>query len=508
MQISSLLNNFPTLRLAKGSKDSDIGYIWTDSRLIEKKDIFLIDDNNCKIEHFQNAIDNGSTTCIAYKGSKFLDEAINYFPTVIESEELILSIHGDIASFLLGHPSKNLKIFAVTGTNGKTSVTHILYHFSMTLGIKSGVIGTVNARFGTETIDTGYTTPEPSLLQKILRAMVDDEIEFVFMEASSHGLKLGRMNGVEIDVAIFTNLTKDHLDFHKTMDDYLLSKFQLFVLLEKSSKKDKYGIVYKDASGGSEIAKLLADRSMKTPISYIGKGEEFQFMNTTLGIKGSDFLFCHSIPESTFQRTLRIKTNLLGGFNVINLSIAIATWMSTDIAPEKLSFLCEYVPRIPGRFDIYHSSTGDKLAVVDYAHTPDAILNILQSCREMKPTYLICLFGCGGDRDRTKRTEMAKIAEDNSDLVIITSDNPRTESPSLILDEIQSGFSKDFTSFQRIEDRRDAIRYGIEQLPAGGILAVCGKGHENYQIIGKEKLYFHDGEEVEFAFKNFDPDRM
>jgi UDP-N-acetylmuramoyl-L-alanyl-D-glutamate--2,6-diaminopimelate ligase len=189
----------------------------------------------------------------------------------------------------------------------------------------------------------------------------------------------------------------------------------------------------------------------------------------------------------------------LGGFNIANVALALSCWVELNIETEKLTTFTESIPRIPGRFDIYYNPDKDRIAIVDYAHTPDALLNILISAKELNPRKLICLFGCGGDRDKTKRPEMAEISERIADLVVLTSDNPRTEEPESILDDIEKGF-KDKSKIIREIDRKKAIQVAISKLHAGDILVVCGKGHENYQIIGKEKFHFDDGEEIEKAW--------
>jgi UDP-N-acetylmuramoyl-L-alanyl-D-glutamate--2,6-diaminopimelate ligase len=507
MKIKTILENFPELQILVGSREEEVSYIWADSRKIQVSDIFLVSTAIEDLKYLKDAASKGAKVLILTKDSNLIDSAKHEFPTIILSSEPAEQIQGKIASFLLGNPSLSLKVIAVTGTNGKTSMTHILDHFASTLGYRTGLIGTLHARFGNQIIETGYTTPDSSTLQWVLSEMVKDGIEFVFIEASSHGLKLGRTAGLDIYGAIFTNLTKDHMDFHPTIEDYLYSKFRLFLLLKESKKEGKFGIVYTDASGGKEMEDLIRRHELTDIVSFVGSNQSFEFLTPKLSINGSEFRFLAYKKESSFTRTLLIKTNLLGGFNTVNLSLAIAAWMQVGLQVEKIPFLCEFIPRIPGRFDVYSDGDGSRVAVVDYAHTPDALLNILTSCKEMNPKQLVCVFGCGGDRDRTKRPEMAKIAEENSDFVIITSDNPRTEDPEFILDEIQSGFSPGFTNYLRIEDRRAAIAKGIEILESGGIIAICGKGHENYQIIGREKTYFDDGEEVEKSFQKRETSR-
>ncbi len=507
MNLESLVSNTIGINLLQGDQLDLVGYIWADSRKIKKHDIFVVSDSSEDLIYMDSAVENGSNTCLISKDSKLIQYAKNKFKNVLISEESSTQKQGYIASFLLDHPSKKLEVIAVTGTNGKTSLTHILYHFATSLGYTSGLIGTIYTKFNNTSIDTGYTTPDSSSLQILLKQMLDEGIQFVFMEASSHGLKLGRTNGVHLRAALFTNLTKDHLDFHQSMEDYLVSKFRIFTLLDESEKNNKFGILNMDSPGGLEMERLIIEKKISTPIFYLGKNRDFEVGNPNLRITGTSFIFSINLYKSTFSRMLRIFTNLLGGFNVFNLSLAIACWIKIDIDTIKLTSLCESIPRIPGRFDIYPNQDQDRIAIVDYAHTPDALMNILKSAKELNPSELICLFGCGGDRDKTKRPEMASIAEQISDFVVLTSDNPRTEDPNSILDEIMKGFTNPEKVYRQI-DRKLAIEFAINKLKSGGILAVCGKGHETVQIIGKEKFHFDDGEEVEVAWKKTRENRI
>lgn len=501
MQIKNILE-LSGMRLEKGDPKQTVNYIWGDSRKIEKDDIFLVSSTLVDFSYLLDAKKRGSRVCILSEDSSFLEKALLEYENVILTKGKAELIQGYIASLLLGHPSRSMKVFAVTGTNGKTTMTHLLYHFSVSLGKRSGIIGTLHAKFGDQILETGYTTPDSSTLQLLLRKMLDEGVEYVFMEASSHGLKLGRTKGLDIFCAVFTNLTRDHMDFHPTMEDYLRSKFELFHLLEKSSHPERFGIVSADSPGGRDVENLLIENNMQDRVFFLGEGRDFEYKNVNLRIDGTEFRFMVHKKDSTFSTSLKIQTNLLGGFNVTNLSLAIAAWMKANIDIQKIPDVCNHIPKVPGRFDIYYSKNRKKLVVVDYAHTPDALENILKSCRAMNPTQLVCIFGCGGDRDRTKRPEMAKIAQEYSDFVIVTSDNPRTEDPQIILDEIEVGFGNGFNAYEKILDRRVAIQRGVAMVEDGGIIALCGKGHENYQIIGKVKTHFDDGEEVLLALQN------
>lgn len=501
MKLIEIITEYPSLKLIKGNLDTNIQYICSDSRKVQHEDIFIISSTLKDKNYILDSKNNGSKTCILEEGSPFLDLALEQFPNVLITNQKPELLQGFLASKILNYPSKKLKVFAVTGTNGKTTMTHLLYHFAVSLGFKAGIIGTLHAKYGNHILETGYTTPDSSTLQKLIYNMVEEGVEYVFIEASSHGLKLGRTNGLDIYAALFTNLTRDHLDFHPSMEDYLLSKFKLFELLEESSHPKRFGISVADDEGCKEMENLIQNHKVKDRMYFLGVNRDFEYTNIELGITGSSFRFFFNRKDSPFTTSIKVETNLLGRFNVSNLSLAIAAWIVEGIKVSQIPEICKFIPNVPGRFNIYYSIDRTRIAVVDYAHTPDALKNILESCKAMNPRQLICLFGCGGDRDRTKRPEMARIAEELSDFVIITSDNPRTENPEAILNDIEAGFRPDFKRYLRIEDRRTAIQKGIELLEKGGILAVCGKGHETYQIIGREKFYFNDGEEVEKAFQ-------
>jgi UDP-N-acetylmuramoyl-L-alanyl-D-glutamate--2,6-diaminopimelate ligase len=499
LNLKELIKRFPDFTLNdKSDQDFELAYIQTDSRKIQANDIFALNPSESTIGYFRNAAEKGSKIAMIPIDSdpRFTPELTELFPCILFVPNSVDRWVGRVASEILGNPSQKIKVIAVTGTNGKTSVTHILHFLALASGFKSGLIGTIYAKFGEVTRETGFTTPDAPQLQLLFKEMSDANIEYVFLESSSHGLKLGRMEGVCLKAAVFTNLTQDHLDFHPDMDDYLQSKFHLFELLAES--KSGIGMLCYGPPGTQEMFYKIRNHPGLEAVQRIGMNSnlDFNLSRTNLAISGSQFLF--SIPNSGTQSEYMINTNLLGEFNIWNLGLSLATWYR--LHPESLEKLIpklNSIPRIPGRFDLYYSPDKKRLGIVDYAHTPDALLNILQSCRGLNPSKLFVLFGCGGDRDRTKRPKMAKIAEENSDFVIITSDNPRNEDPEKILNDIESGFSPKFSNFIRVEDRKAAIKFAVEMLPENGILAVCGKGHENYQIVGKEKFYFDDGEILE-----------
>ncbi|TGK06381.1 UDP-N-acetylmuramoyl-L-alanyl-D-glutamate--2,6-diaminopimelate ligase [Leptospira fletcheri] len=494
MKLSVLLKAFPEIRTSSPfSSEEEVGYVRTDSRRLSERDLFCVPDSLGPKGREYAALSTCRFVLFSDRenASRELPGKIVLYSR-IDPDRLA----GRIASFLLDYPSEKLKVVGVTGTNGKTSLTHILASLGEAAGKRTAVIGTVGVKFQGKKLDTGYTTPDACSLQEILNEMQIAGVEYVFMEASSHGLKLGRTLGTVFRAGIFTNLTQDHLDFHPDMEDYLKSKSILFRSLGKDPSV--FGVLDLSVSGGKEMQELLSADCPNLKLYALGeKGKEF-------GISNEEF----SLTETTYDLNLpiawggpvKVRTNLLGGFNVRNTALALTAGFAFGWEKSLLLEALGRIPQIPGRFQIYYSPDRSRMAVVDYAHTPDALKNILTSVRESNPKELILLFGCGGDRDRTKRPQMAGIAESLADRVILTSDNPRTEDPESILDEIQAGFSPGYLPVFRTADRAAAIRKGVLLLKEGGCLLVAGKGHEDYQIIGKEKRHFDDGEEIQKAW--------
>ena len=503
MLISEIIKKFKKISLFKGKLDSDISYIQSDSRKLETNDIFCLYENFAEksLEYLEDSLGKKVKTILIKKNSPYLKDA-NKFENILVSSEDPMQVHGYIASLLKDEPSKKCKIIAVTGTNGKTSMTYILHDIFSRENKNCGIIGTIETKYGNKVIQTGYTTPDASTLNEVLADMVKEEIEYVFMEASSHGLKLGRLNGLHIFGALFTNLTRDHLDFHKTMSDYLKSKFLLFKLLTKSAHENTFAAMSMESAGSDKMLALIKKAKLKVNLLLLGKGKHFESKIKNLSLKGIEFDF-----REKGKQQVDFTTNLLGNFNFLNVSLAIVAARAMGLDMESIRNTVGNLIPVNGRFQIVYNSKKTRVAIVDYAHTPDALLNVLKSVKEIPHSKIICVFGCGGDRDKTKRPIMGKIASTLSDLVIITSDNPRTEDPEEILDDIQAGFPKKYTSFLRIANRRQAIKKGIEILPDEGLLLVAGKGHETVQIIGNKKEDFSDARELMEAFHHDEKSR-
>ncbi len=388
---------------------------------------------------------------------------------------------------LMDYPFLKMRMLAVTGTNGKTSLAWYDYQMQK----KSVYIGTIGMFRNNTVDDSGMTTPDFLRVMQFLEKSAGEGARSVSMEVSSHALDQDRLWGLEWDYLVFTNLTQDHLDYHLDMEQYFQAKLKLFSnALTQKGKKPVF-IINADDEYGQRMLDLFRNSGVKI-LSY-GKNENshFQIMNIQVAMDGYSFdLKISGEKDGVFP----VHLPLVGEFNIYNiLPVMVAGFHSG----EKMETLIEKVRNIrpaPGRMEKIPVGK-NRLAVVDYAHTPDALRKGLQTLRELRPSRLICIFGAGGDRDRKKRPLMGQAVEELSDSAIITSDNPRTENPLAIMEDVRSGFT-DSARYEMIEDRKVAIRKGLSILPENGILYIAGKGHENYQIIGSEKRYFSDPDVV------------
>ena len=466
--------NYQVLNEGQNTKFNDIHY---DSRKIKEGDIFValsgisVDGHN----FIAKAIELGAKMIIVSKEVEILDKNVTY----IKVEDTRQSL-GLIASNFYGWPQNALKIIGITGTNGKTTSTFILEKL---LG-RCSRIGTVEYKIGEEIIEAPNTTPESLDLVKMMKKTLDLGIEYFVMEVSSHALEMGRVEMLKFDAAIFTNLSQDHLDYHKDMDSYFKAKRKLFLKL-KDSKKGSYNI---DDIHGKLLFEEFGGISYSSK-SGILKGEILENkLHTTIV----------SIEYNGKKVVEEIK--LLGLFNLYNLMGVMGALINLGFSFEELCKRLGNLQGVPGRFQGVEAGQNFNV-IVDYAHTPDALTNILKALVEIKKTRIITIFGAGGDRDKTKRPLMAVEAAKYSDLVLITSDNPRTENPEDILDDVEKGFEKHDVAYERYVDREEAIKRAIDLAQKDDIILIAGKGHETYQIIGKEKQHFDDREMAEKYIK-------
>ena len=388
-----------------------------------------------------------------------------------------------IAAAFFRHPSAEMKVVGVTGTNGKTTTAHLVASIFEAAGISCGVLGTVAYRIGNELREAPRTTPEAPDVQQLLREMVDRGCGACAMEVSSHALALRRADEMSFAAGVFTNLTRDHLDFHADMQAYFRAKRRLFDMLPR----DAPSLINVDDPRGATLAELVA-----RPVTFaISRPADLTPGPLSFSLAGLIF------DIRTPRGTLRVRSKLVGRPNVYNILAAVATSVALDLPFDAIERGLQTLDGVPGRFQIVSTERDGVTVVVDYAHTDDALRNLLETARPLASGRLITVFGCGGDRDRTKRPLMGAVAGRLSDLIVVTSDNPRGEDPIRIVEEIQRGITPDTRrdSGQRllsIADRREAIGKAIELARPGDLVLVAGKGHEKYQVVGDQVLPFDD----------------
>lgn len=438
-------------------------------------------------------------------GHQFIDQAIlsGAIALVVENKKnipeyyngLVVTVSNtrealdQLAAKYYNFPSNELFCFGITGTNGKTSITYILEHILNTYKKPTAVMGTVNHRIQDRLWSSEMTTPDPVTLQRRLRDFLDHDAVAVAMEVSSHALDQKRADSVHFNTAIFTNLTLDHLDYHRTMQEYFHAKQRLFTdLMWASKKKPRFAIVNVDDSYGRKL-------QVAEPVviwTYGQKDADFQFR--ILDMNYSETKFELKTPIDKVEATIPLS----GLHMIYNCVASIAAALSFGVSIEQSLKALKTFDGVPGRSQKVNSNS-DKTAFVDYAHTPDALENVLKALNEIrtlakKDSQIITVFGCGGDRDKSKRPLMAQIAAKLSDFVFVTSDNPRTEKPEAIVAEITTGLPADFKNYEVEVDREKAIAAAIRQARPGDVILIAGKGHEDYQIIGTEKIHFSDFE--------------
>ncbi|WP_455377671.1 UDP-N-acetylmuramoyl-L-alanyl-D-glutamate--2,6-diaminopimelate ligase [Petrachloros mirabilis] len=403
---------------------------------------------------------------------------------------------GLIGSRFYGDPSRRLTMIGVTGTNGKTTTTYLCKALLEGRGRKVGLIGTVAYQIGTETVSASHTTPGALELQSLLAKMKQAGLDSVVMEVSSHALAMDRTVGCEYDAAVFTNLTQDHLDYHLTMEEYFQAKLRLFTGLGRGEKTGQRAIVNLDDPFGARI-----NAACRVPVwGYSVKGSaDLKAERVRLSMNGTNFTA--ATPAGTFP----VESRLVGEHNVYNLLGAIGVALHAGATCDQIRESVSQVTNVPGRFELVQAGQ-DFMVVVDYAHTEDALVRLLTPAQAINPNRIITVFGCGGDRDRGKRPKMGRAAVASSDVVLLTSDNPRTENPMAILREVEVGVREALqqriqVEYRLVPDRKEAIETAVSLARKGDIVLIAGKGHEDYQIIGTEKIHFDDREVAREAIR-------
>jgi UDP-N-acetylmuramoyl-L-alanyl-D-glutamate--2,6-diaminopimelate ligase len=425
----------------------------------------------------RQAIERGAAVVVSEQGAP---DGVSVPWAIVSDARLALAV---LATTFYRDPSGDMRVIGITGTNGKTTTAYLLAAIFEAAGILCGILGTVAYRIGGETREATRTTPEAPDVQALLREMVDRGCGACAMEVSSHALALRRVDGMTFAAAVFTNLTRDHLDFHADMDDYFRAKRRLFEMLPRDAPSllnvdDPRGAALVEAGGRAVTYAIHKAASvMPGPLSF--------------SLHGLDF------DVRTPRGTLHVRSKLVGRPNVYNILAAVATATAMDLPAEAIERGLQSLDGVPGRFQVVSGANDEITVIVDYAHTDDALRNLLETARPLARGRLVTVFGCGGDRDRTKRPLMGAVAGRLSDVIVVTSDNPRSEDPERIIDEVRRGITPDTRrdSAQRvltIVDRRAAIARAVELAGAGDLVLIAGKGHEKYQVIGDRTLPFDD----------------
>lgn len=479
LRLSDIIRDFE-YELVKGDLDIEILKIEHDSRRVSEGDMFIaiegfsVDGHN----YIEEAIDKGAC-CIVVE--KDVDKALAKNVTVLKVKDTLLAM-AKFSSAFYEEPSKKMNLIGVTGTNGKTTTTYLIKRIFEEEGNKTGVMGTLGAVINGERIENRNTTPESLLIQRHLRRMLDKGINYCVMEVSSHALDLKRVEYTNFQVGVFTNLTEDHLDYHKTMENYYRSKLKLFNMTEK------YNVINADDEYGR---RMLMDIENKVPVLTYGINEKYHVYATDVNYhtNGVDFIL------NTPKGSIPIHMKLLGMFNVYNALAAASCAISYDISLPVIKKGIESVTGIKGRFEVIHVESRDFDVIIDYAHTPDGLEKVLKAIDGFAQGRKIVIFGAGGNRDREKRPIMGEIAAKYADICIVTSDNPRYEDPDKIIEDILVGVKRGKAEYVAITDRKEAIKYAIDIAKPKDTILLAGKGHEKYIII-KDKMIPFDEKQI------------
>ena len=482
--LASLLNLLPKVQVL-GSSEKVITDVTADSRTVQAGSLFIalrgatVDGHKFVLM----AAQKGAVAALVEEVPAEVPEGLTLL--VVEDTRAAMEI---ITPYFYDYPGKRLRMIGVTGTNGKTTTTNIIRMILRKAGYKVGLIGTINIMIEDEEAVSHNTTPDVVDLQKTLYAMVCAGCDYCVMEVSSHALALKRVAGIEYDCAVLTNITQDHLDFHKTMENYRDAKSLLFEHLTDGDKLNKNAIFNMDDPSSA----IIKARTKAHVLTY-GKGHENDIYPLSFTVAPKHMQLALATPAGEMDLELKIT----GEFNVYNVMGAVAAMLAENISKEIIISVLDGFDGVPGRFQLVEAGQ-PYTVIVDYAHTPDGLENVLKTARSITRGKLWAVFGCGGDRDNKKRPIMGGLALELADKVVVTSDNPRTEDPELIIDEI-------FTALQsvpegkevfRLSDRREAIHFALAHAAEDDVIMIAGKGHENYQILKDRTIHFDDKEVV------------
>jgi UDP-N-acetylmuramoyl-L-alanyl-D-glutamate--2,6-diaminopimelate ligase len=476
MKLHTLIHSLSPFLQVDGFENEEISSIENNSQKVTSGALFVCIKGYSVDGHdfAEGAVQKGAVAVLA---EKELD--LNVPVIVVKDTKKAMAILSD---FFYSHPTQKLRLIGITGTNGKTTTSHLIERIFADKGESTGLIGTMYWKIADQIYETKNTTPESLTLQKIFKQMVDEKVSTAVMEVSSHALIEGRVHGCDFNIAVFTNLSQDHLDFHKTMEEYRDAKGLLFSQLGNiyDEKQPKYAIFNVDDETYERYKEITAARV----VTYgIDQEADFRANNISMTAKGTAFDL-----QSPFGN-YHIEMKLIGKFNVYNVLASIAATSVANVPIQQAIQSIEEINGVSGRFETVNAGQ-DFSVIVDYAHTPDSLENVLITVRQFAKKRIFVVVGCGGDRDRSKRPLMAKIACQLATDPIFTSDNPRSEDPVQILKDMESGAQGE--NYQSIVDRKEAIQYAVSKASAGDVILIAGKGHETYQLIGKEILDFDD----------------
>lgn len=477
MKLTTLLSMLPVYHVTDNINDITIKSLQMDSRQVTDGDLFICIKGFTVDGHdfVDQAISNGACAVIS---EQHMDISV---PTIVvpdTSRALAM-----LAAKFYNFPTEQLQLIGITGTNGKTTITYLLEMIFVQYQKKTGLIGTIQMKIGDQSIPMVNTTPDALRLQQSFDQMVEQDVDVAMMEVSSHALDLGRVYGCDFDIAIFTNLSQDHLDYHKDMRDYLRAKSLLFSQLGNTYRKDKpkYAIINADDPNSVYLKKSTAQ-----PVITYGCKEKAQVMAKNIQLNTMDTTF----TLHTHVGKVTIKSQLIGMFNVYNMLAASSAALAANVPLHIIKKALELVPGVSGRFEQVKEGQ-NYTVIVDYAHTPDSLENVLQTIKDFAKRKVYVVVGCGGDRDRSKRPLMANIAVKYADYSIFTSDNPRSEDPTSIIKDMTRHLSQT-NNFEEIVSRRQAIFRAVELATNDDIILIAGKGHETEQHIGDQIFEFDD----------------
>jgi len=481
MVLTELLNKIKVIQVIGSPSANEVTGIEYDSRKVVDGSVFVaIKGFNTDGHLFvQDALNRKAIAIVLEKYDAIPDSLVNQFNVVKIIVKDGRKTLAELSNAFFDEPSKKIRLIGITGTNGKTTTSFFLKNIFESSGYKVGLIGTISNYIGKEKIDSRLTTPESNDLNRMLNRMQESGCEFAVMEVSSHSLALKRVHGLHFSFAVFTNITAEHLDFHSDFENYLNAKKILFDNLPLSSS-----VIY----NADDLHSIDIIKDCSSPKYSFGTqvNSHFKIKNINCDLTGTSFTINYE------KKDYRLKTSLVGDFNAFNAAGAFAVAKLSGIKDELIVEGISTSPQVPGRFEII--SNGTRKVVIDYSHTPDSLEKALLVIRKItdkkNPVYTV--FGCGGNRDKLKRPLMGKIATELSDQVIVTSDNPRNENPSAIIEEIKGGITKD--NYTIIEERAAAIEEAIKKSGKNSIILIAGKGHEDYQEINGVRYHFSDKE--------------